>query len=169
MEKYFWLLGASRSGHNFVKNNIISWLNDELTYINLEGVTPIDFYKRLEKNSNIITLEENKLLSPIRGLDQITIEGDGIYNNSIKVICLRDLLNWYTSLYFFYQLRDNIKNNHRKVKNLKRENILFISQKTSELEKNPDMWFINDMMDKDEFYIRLVGISPLSNTFCKIS
>jgi hypothetical protein len=72
---YFLYIANSRSGHNFIKKNIFSFLNDESIskrfYVNLENFSPKEF-NRISTN-----------LLP--------------NDNSIYIISTRDLLNWYAS------------------------------------------------------------------------
>ena len=79
--EYFILNANSRSGHNFVKENIMSWRNEEnfysSNYINLENVHPEDFK---EKTKNY-ELEKHPPL--------------------ILILQTRDLLNWFASLIHF--------------------------------------------------------------------
>jgi len=75
---YFWLISNSRSGHNFIKNNIESWFDKTRMYWNLEQFSPKAF-------NNHETLE---------GLPA------KLYDSSLKVVCTRDLLNWFTSCSF---------------------------------------------------------------------
>lgn len=72
----------SRSGHNFIKDNVLSYLNiefDNIEYRNLENYK-LDRFK-----------DDIKKLS----LDS--------YDKSIKILTLRDILNWYTSYYYLFK------------------------------------------------------------------
>ncbi|HUW89609.1 MAG TPA: hypothetical protein VMV43_03745 [Candidatus Nanopelagicaceae bacterium] len=80
---YFWEISVPRSGHFFIKNNIESWLDNPFEFINLENFSPKDF----PNHETICKLDPN------------------IYSNSLKIIVLRDLLNWFTS-YCFYSINN---------------------------------------------------------------
>jgi len=79
--EYFIMIANSRSGHNFVKENIMSWRNEEnfhpSNYINLENVHPKDFKERTKEYE----LEK--------------------YPPLIPILQTRDLLNWFASLIHF--------------------------------------------------------------------
>jgi len=83
---YFIIISSSRSGHNFVRENIMSWTNlRELVsrrYLNFENQHPKDFNERTEG----IKLNE--------------------YPSSILVIQTRDLLNWCASIIKFINTSD---------------------------------------------------------------
>jgi len=78
---YFFHLSNSRSGHNFVKNNIFSWVghpeNKPRRYYNLENYNP----KRFSIDTKTVDLTK--------------------YPDLISIIQVRDLLNWYASLILF--------------------------------------------------------------------
>jgi len=66
------VISSSRSGHNFVMNNIKSWIKDiNYNYTNIENITPMKF--RLDNGYY------------------------SIQDNSINVIVVRDYLNWLAS------------------------------------------------------------------------
>jgi hypothetical protein len=67
------ILSIARSGHNFVRNNIISWKPYE-KYFNLETIKPKNYNNELKK------LGKNK-----------------INNKKDNIIVVRDLLNWLSS------------------------------------------------------------------------
>jgi len=77
---YLWIIANSRSGHNFIKSNIESWFGDRYFYVNLEGEDPQNFLKHETAN----------------GISSET------YSLSLKVVCIRDLLNWYASSAFIF-------------------------------------------------------------------
>lgn len=78
---YFAHIGSSRSGHNFVKRNISSYINDPRCetrkYLNLENYEPSRFNIQYEE----VKFED--------------------YPNSIYLLTVRSLLNWYSSMMHF--------------------------------------------------------------------
>lgn len=83
----FLYVANSRSGHNFIKDNVMSWMGYDsiqdsiYEYRNLENFKIDKFPKKISELS------------------------DEIYDKSIKILSLRDLLNWYTSyFYLFYKM-----------------------------------------------------------------
>lgn len=78
---FFIIISNSRSGHNFVKENIMSWKNEEnffpSNYINLENIHPEDFKERTKN------YEFEK------------------YPINLFILHTRDLLNWFASLIHF--------------------------------------------------------------------
>jgi len=73
----YMVLATSRSGHHFTKENILSWTadneNKKRLYINLENILPKNFREITSK------IDFNQ------------------YPNSIYIIQIRDLLNWYAT------------------------------------------------------------------------
>jgi hypothetical protein len=123
LKGYFFNMGLSRSGHNFIKENVESWTNSiERKYINLENYTPKSF------------INDKDLISDVF-----------LYNSSIKIISLRSLLNWYISYFYLFS---NAPNNP---KNIDLKNVFHISQKTPELEKQSGIVFIPDSVDKQSY------------------
>lgn len=88
----------SRSGHNYIKDNIISWMGFET--IEESGYE----YRNLE-NYKIDKFED--------GIKTLSID---LYENAIKVLSIRDLLNWYTS--YFYLFNNMIPVNHFKIEDI---------------------------------------------------
>lgn len=78
----FLFAANSRSGHNFARVNILSWFGlkqpDDIDYRNLENYHLTNFKS---------------------GIEKLPAE---IYDESIKVLMLRDLLNWYTSYFYLF-------------------------------------------------------------------
>lgn len=83
---FFFLIANSRSGHNFVKQNINSWMGQVpkstvnkkfRRYTNFENFSPQSF------DEAIINIDMNE------------------YPHSISFILTRDLLNWYASVIHF--------------------------------------------------------------------
>ena len=73
------VLGCCRSGHNFVMNQIKSWdVNNEMLVYNFEDVRPIDY-----EVSKKAMVSNGKLFNP-------KLE-------TINIIVVRDLLNWWAS------------------------------------------------------------------------
>jgi len=129
---YFFHAANSRSGHNFIKKNIQSWTDD------------ID-----EKNRKFINLE-NKDVSKIL---QILLNDKTIptFPNSIYVLSVRDLLNWFTSYFYFQAKHFNSANNVGE--DYKNKIIIWESEleKNPHLECNPNIIIIPDNQDKTHF------------------
>jgi hypothetical protein len=132
----FFNMGLSRSGHNFIKENIESWIPGRM-YINLENYAPEEFMEFMEGD----------------------IINKSLYNSSIKVFSVRDLLNWYTSFFHFFAFH---KRSDLNTSRLKPENILHRSdlRKHPDLIKNKELIFIPDFMTKDEFINRRLNAPP---------
>lgn len=120
---YFFILAPSRSGHTFVTNMIQSWISNSCL-INLENFDPINFTVYLE---------------------DLDME---VYERSTKIICLRDLLNWLASYTKFMWIIKDKKFNEPLI-NIK--NIYWVKERTPKLEKDPNIVFIPNYMDKEEF------------------
>lgn len=87
-------LAPPRSGHNFLKLNLCSWLGIEwrLHYWNYEGVSPVFFHKRYDKESSkYIQTVERSAKRFTRRIDTNV--------QFIKVLSNRDLLDWLASIY----------------------------------------------------------------------
>ena len=78
---YFAHIGPSRSGHNFVKKNLLSYIGDPKSetrkYLNLENYNPAHFNIQYEN-----------------------VEFEN-YPNSIYILTVRSLMNWYSSMMHF--------------------------------------------------------------------
>jgi hypothetical protein len=79
MEKYdyFILIASSRSGHNYIRSNILSWLGtswdkNDINYENWENQNPLFYDARIKRQK----INSNRILS---------------------VILIRDYLNWLAS------------------------------------------------------------------------
>lgn len=81
----FLYIANSRSGHNFIKDNILSWLG----YDNFE-----------DGNFEYRNLENYKISRFINKIDELPIDN---YDKSIKILSIRDLLNWYTSYFYLFE------------------------------------------------------------------
>jgi len=78
---YFFHLANSRSGHNFIRTNIESWTGNRM-HINLEN-------KNIDETLNLV--------EQLPGFD------------SIYVLNIRSLLNWYSSFFYFAMKWDRSK------------------------------------------------------------
>lgn len=81
----FLYVANSRGGHNFIKDNILSWLGHE------------DLKSSGYEYRN---LENYKLKRFTNGITPLSTE---LYNESIKILSIRDLLNWYTSYFYLFK------------------------------------------------------------------
>jgi len=117
-EGYFFHLANSRSGHNFIRKNIQSWINDPdeniRKYINFEN-------QDVEKLHN--TLSDDKSL--------------GRYPNSIYVLSIRNLLNWYPSFFYFHM--KYLGKYNKTVEYFRNKVIVY----KSEFDKNPKLTYNN--------------------------
>lgn len=120
--KYFIIISPSRSGHNFIKNVVKSWFRPALNIEihDYENVNPLKFNKN-------INLSENE------------------YTQSIKIILTRDLLNWFSS-YFYFFINGKCTRNNYIIDNVKWEN-----EKNPTDELNPDIVYIPDHILKRDF------------------
>lgn len=125
---YFLNVASSRSGHNFIKDNIQSWTGDlnrsKRYYENMENMIP----------ENVVTYISSVDLS--------------LYPNSIKILLLRDLLNWFSSISHF--LLRNIEIGKRHNQNLLYKNIVHAKDLGPD-RKDPDIVIIPDDMTKEQF------------------
>lgn len=119
----------SRSGHNFVKNTVFSWVPEkDMDHINLENYFP--------KNAR----------GPIENLP------DHKQKDNIRILVSRDLLNWFASIYYqangslAWENRNPPPRPRHKIENLKHE-----WERTPLLEKNHYIHFIPDSMSKEDF------------------
>ena len=122
---YFAHIGTSRSGHNFIKKNIFSYLNDPngetRKYLNLENLYP----------SRFDVLYEN-----------VKFED---HPNSVYILTVRSLMNWYSSMMHFLTKNRAINGENLlykpgpKILNALREleNKQLVNQST--VDKNPEM------------------------------
>lgn len=128
---YFFHLSISRSGHNFIRKNIQSWTNDInediRKYINLEN----------HKVENMCHLLENNDFCK--------------YPNSIYIISVRSLLNWYSSFFYFHLRYVNVSNKTHQNYSSK----IFIFKhdlvKTPKLEENPNIIVLQDNESKNDY------------------
>ena len=81
---YYLHVANSRSGHNFVKSNIWSWTNQK--------------EKRPRRNYNLENYEPKQFTIDIKGSNLWK------YPDSIIVVQVRDLLNWYASIVLFVKV-----------------------------------------------------------------
>lgn len=80
IDGYFFNVGNSRSGHNYIKFNVLGFLGNGETrkYVNCENFDPTRF------------------------LDTYFDYDPNRYTNSVHVLVVRDLLNWFSSIVHFY-------------------------------------------------------------------
>ena len=129
----FFNIGNSRSGHNFIKEMILSWTSDEnhklRKYINLENRPP-SMFNEFVKNIS---------LSP----------------TSICVLITRDLLNWFTSISYF--MINNIERSKRYNCKLSEQNLIHVSdiKNKTEIEKDPNKVIIPDSISKTQYLINI--------------
>jgi len=128
---YFLNVAASRSGHNFIRENIHSWTNDfnreKRYYGNLENMVP-----------------EN-VAGFISDIDF------SLYPHSIRIFLLRDLLNWFSAISHF--LFRNLETGRRHDANLLLKNIVHAKDvlTTDPYGKDPNTVIIADNITKEEF------------------
>jgi len=117
------IVANSRSGHNFIKNIVSSWFPVQ-NYMNFENYFP----SSAKVAFNRLPITEQ--------------------NNSVNLLVLRDLLNWYASFSILV---------HGKLYNTptapitKIENLRWMSEKTTETDKIAGLTFIPDDMKKEDF------------------
>lgn len=118
---YFFHLANSRSGHNFIKKNIQSWTADE-------G----------QKKRKFTNLENRK----ISDVNHHLLNDESLHKhpNSIYVMSIRDILNWYTSFSYFHL--NNINKVDMRSEHLKSKTIIY----RSDLLKNPELEFDNNII-----------------------
>lgn len=125
---YFLNVALSRSGHNFIRENIQSWTRDldreKRYYANLENMIP----------ENVVTY--------------ISSVDFSLNPYSIKIFILRDLLNWFSAISHF--LFRNIENGKRNDENLLMKNIVHAKDIGSE-RRDPNVVIIPDSMTKEDF------------------
>jgi len=112
---YFFHLSNSRGGHNFIKKNIQSWTND------------------LEGNIRKFTNFEN---SDVKNIYDALLEDEDLhkYPDSIYVISIRNLLNWYSSSVHFHAKQFKFGDANNKRAEYWKDKILLHQ---SEFDKNP--------------------------------
>ena len=118
---YFFHLANSRSGHNFIKKNIQSWTNDINANIrkftNLENANVKEIHDTLLKDGNLHK-----------------------YPDSIYVMNIRNLLNWYSSSIYFHTNQFKFGDANNKRSEYYKDKII-IHQ--SEFDKNPKLTLSN--------------------------
>ena len=132
---YFFIIATARSGHNFIKSNILSWTNDiekeKRCYVNLEGSNPEKFYDNID------------------GIDL------SLYPNSIKVLVCRSLTNWFPSLINLRKIPERSKKlrpNQININNVIHNKEFIELQKVNpNIENNPDLVIIPDDLVKQDF------------------
>jgi len=130
---YFFHLANSRSGHNFIKKNIQSWMGD-----------------KDQKNRKFTNLE-NRTISDV---NQHLLNDKYLHKhpNSIYVMSIRDILNWYTSLSYFH-LNNINEVDTRRVEYFKSKTIIYKSDllKNPELEFDENIVILEDGRSKTEY------------------
>ena len=130
---YFFHIANSRSGHNFIRNNIQSWIDGyDKKYINLES----------------------QPLSEIRPLISFFSESE-----SLRILNLRSLLNWYSSIFYFFYGKKNTS---------PKKDWIFVTKsdinRNRELIRNPNVAILNDGQTKEEL-LKIISPSPISREF----
>ena len=138
---YFFNMATPRSGHNFIKNNIMSWTNDvnndKRLYVNLEGHKPENFYEKVDR------------------------ENLSLYPNSIKILVLRSLLNWIPSFLGLLQVQtdelikksfyENHANYIKKSKIIHNKEFIELQKINPAIVNTPYLIVIPDDSSKEDF------------------
>ena len=116
---YLAFMAASRSGHNFIKFNVFSWLGEtevpKWKYVNLENMTSVRFEEDLNKRN--INLAD--------------------YPKSIFLLNVRSLMNWYTSFFFFFNRAYQNKMNKVSPDFLDKKIFMTLDHFNEQLKRNP--------------------------------
>lgn len=135
-EGYFFIMANPRSGHNFIKNNILSWTNDlnkeKRYYVNMEGHKPSNFDNHT------------------KGIDL------SLYPNSVKVLVIRSLLSWFVSYLGLIKIIINKKDivppeNYDNKIILHNDEFIELLKSNPDIEKDPNVIIIPNDLSKEKF------------------
>jgi len=135
---FFIIVANSRSGHNFVKNMVVSWYEDK----------PQMEHNRIISNQRTIMDLENYLPENWNQLDFVE------HPETIISINLRDLLNWLSSASYMKHIQTEL------IEKAYRDNKIFHRWEVKdkpEMRRDPEVRIIPNQLDKKEYYLLATG------------